>query len=82
MKIWSFIKWHARKMTLDMALWMIFCASLSIWANSQNKTFFYISAVIFVYAFCRILWDLIKRSYNNFEKEQQSLFETIKSSDR
>jgi len=82
MKILSFIKWHIRKLTLDMCLWMVFCFCVSSWASSKNETMFQIAALIFLYGFCKITWSLVKESYKTFEEEQQSLFDTIKNSDK
>jgi Ca2+/Na+ antiporter len=81
MKILSFIKWHIRKLTLDMALWMVFCFCMSSWATSKNETMFQVAMVLFVYGFCKLTWYFVKESYEKFEKEQQELFDKIKHSD-
>jgi hypothetical protein len=82
MKIWAFIKWHIRKLTLDMFLWMMFCFSATGYVNTQSQTYLYMAQAIFIYGFGKFTWYIVKESYKNFEKEQQDLFETIKNSDK
>lgn len=81
MKFIPFIKWHLRKISLDMALWITFCFSCSFYVNTLNDTFFYIAASIFVYGLAKFTWYLTKESYKTFEKEQQGLLDKIKHSD-
>jgi len=81
MKILSFIKWHIRKLTLDMFLWMVFCFCCSAYANSQNQSYLYIAQALFFYGFIKFTIYIVKESYEKFQKEQQQLFETIKHSD-
>lgn len=81
MKVWSFIKWHIHKTTLDMVLWGVFCFSGTAYMNTQNQTYLYIAQALFIYGFGKFTVYLIKESYEKFEKEQQELFETIKNSD-
>jgi len=81
MKIFSFIKWHIRKLTLDMFLWGVFCFSGTAYMSTQNQTYLYIAQALFLYGFGKITWYIVKESYDKFQKEQQDLFETIKHSD-
>lgn len=80
-KIWSFIKWHIRKLTLDMFLWIMFCFCAGAYMNSQNQIFLNIAQGLFLYGFGKFTLYMVKESYGKFEKEQQGLFETIKNSD-
>lgn len=82
MKILAFIKWHIRKLTLDMVLWGVFCFAVTSWANTQNQTYMYIAQALFLYGFGKLSIWMIKESYEKFQKEQQDLFETIKNSDK
>ena len=81
MKIFSFIKWHVRKLTLDLILWGVFCFSVSAYMSTQNQTYLYMMQGLFLYGFLKFTWYVTKESYQKFEKEQQDLFETIKHSD-
>jgi hypothetical protein len=81
MKIIAFIKWHLRKLTLDMVLWMVFCFCGSLWASTQSQTLLNIIQILFVYGFLKLTWSLVRDSYKTFEKEQQDLFDKIKHSD-
>ena len=82
MKILSFIKWHIRKVTFDMFLWMVFCFSVTSYVSSQNQIYMNIAQGLFLYGFGKFTWYLTKESYEKFEKEQQGLFDTIKNSDK
>jgi hypothetical protein len=81
MKFLSFIKWHIRKLTLDMFLWAVFCFCVSASYSSTDKTYLYIAQALFLYGFSKFSWYMIRESYEKFQKEQQQLFETIKNSD-
>ena len=82
MRILAFIKWHIRKVTLDMVLWGVFCFCGTAYVNTQNQTYMYIAQALFLYGFGKFTVYIVKESYEKFEKEQQSLFETIKNSDK
>jgi hypothetical protein len=81
MKFLSFIKWHIRKLTLDMFLWAVFCTCVSASLNSQDKIYLYIAQALFLYGFGKFTVYIVRESYEKFQKEQQQLFETIKNSD-
>jgi hypothetical protein len=82
MKIWSFIKWNLRKVTLDMTLWGIFCFCLSAHMSSKNEVYLHIAQALFLYGLVKFMVYVVKESYEKFEKEQQDLFEMIKNSDK
>jgi hypothetical protein len=82
MQIFSFIKWHIRKITLDLILWGVFCFAVTAYVNTQNQTYLYMVQALFMYGFCKFTWYMTKESYEKFQKEQQDLFETIKNSDK
>jgi hypothetical protein len=82
MKVFSFIKWHIRKLTLDMFLWMVFCFCATSYMETQNQTYLHVAQALFLYGFAKFTLFVVRESYEKFEKEQQGLFETIKNSDK
>ena len=85
MKIWSFIKWRWQKWERWQKLWIISAWFFGAGMSASEAYKLYLLAVpltiFFFYVGKWWIWDPIKESYQEYQKEQQGLFDTIKHSD-
>ncbi len=86
MKLFSFIKWQWNKFEFWQKLWMVGAAFFGAGLASPDHIRPYLIAVpvciILGSTLKWFLWDSVFNSWKEFQKEQQSLFEKIKNSDK
>ena len=85
MKIWSFIKWRWQKWERWQRVWVVafFFLGAGVGAKQPAQTVLLAIPVgiFFFYLGKWWIWDPVKESYQEYQKEQQGLFDTIKHSD-
>jgi hypothetical protein len=85
MKFWPFLKWQWNRMEFWMKSYLFAMTMIGIGVATDNPSSkYFFSLGICILCFWAIKWfifDEIKRSYDEFKKEQNNLFSQIKNSD-
>lgn len=85
-EIFNFLKWQWRKWELWQKMYILsaFIIGVGFAADHPYRGWIILSGlvVMFGHAIKWFLWDRAVESWNEYKKEKQNLFETIKTSDQ
>lgn len=86
MKIWNFVKWQWKKMEFWMKSYVFAMIALVTGVLTDpptNRYFFAVGiGILFFWNFKWFIVDTLSESWSRFKKEQETLFLTIRDSDK